>query len=160
MWTMLIMIGVFALLGGGAGYFMADAKLNDGDFRFEYYGSSTFGEMVDIRNISQYAIILGILLIVVGVILYAASVSKRSAASGYRYRETEGMEDAQLRRGALRYCANCGQPLTTGGEFCPYCGYRNVETVRRCSCCGSILDDDAIFCSNCGTKYQSQEENP
>lgn len=30
MWPMLVIVGVFTLLGGGAGYFVADSKLNDG----------------------------------------------------------------------------------------------------------------------------------
>lgn len=153
MWSMLIMIGVFALLGGGAGYFMADGKLNDGDFRFEHYGSSTFSDMVNIRNISQYAIIIGILLIVVGVILYAVSASKRNSGPKVSASPVGNGVPAAERR----YCTSCGQPLTTGGRFCPYCGNENTETVRRCTC-GSILDDDAVFCPSCGKKYQVEEE--
>ena len=155
MWPMLVIVGVFTLLGGGAGYFVADSKLNDGDFRFEHYGSSTFGEMIDLRNISQFAIILGVLLIVVGVVLYAVSVSKHNSKSGGSGHSGEWVPTVQPQPGAVRFCVNCGKPLTAGGKFCPYCGHESLETVRRCAC-GSILEDDAIFCPDCGKKYQTQ----
>lgn len=70
-----------------------------GDFRWEHYGSSTFGEMVDLRNISQFAIILGVLLIVVGVVLYAVSVSKHNSKSSGSGHGGEWMSNVQPQPG-------------------------------------------------------------
>ena len=154
MWSTMIILGVLALLGGGGGYFMADAKLNDGDFRWEHYGSSTYGEMVNLRNISQYAIVIGILLIIIGVILYAVNASKQNGGV-----KQSSFSSANINSASSGInCSFCGKTLAIGGKFCPHCGKEHKETARRCTC-GTLLDDDAIFCTKCGRKYVTPEED-
>lgn len=144
--------GVVALIGGGIKYFIADRKLKDGDFWSRYYGRSEYTEMVDLRNIGKYAIIIGVLLIVVAVILYATRNIRRSASGSVGTKKGASLP----RKEPVRYCANCRHPLATGGKFCPNCGSENVETVRRCIGCGAELKSGAVFCTACGTKNEKE----
>lgn len=144
--------GIIALIGGGIGYFVADRRLKDGDFWSRYYGRSEYTTMVDLRNIGRYAIVIGVLLVVVGVILYATRNNRRSTASGSVGKANMKRGAPLPRKEAARFCADCGRPLTASGSFCPFCGSRNTETVRRCAGCGAELKSDAVFCPACGTK--------
>lgn len=145
--------GGVALAFGGIGYFVADGKLSDPAFLWDYYGDSQYEFMIDLRNIGHYAMIVGVLLIAVGVVLYAVNAGKRSAGADHASPSVERKPVARPKKKAERYCANCHQPLTTEGKFCPHCGSQLVPAERRCVC-GVLLDENARFCPECGTKYE------
>lgn len=77
----LVVIGILMLLGGGAGYIYSNGNLNDGDFWWDHYGSRTYNEMVNLRDTSVMIIVVGVVLVVIGLILYASK--KNRAASRY-----------------------------------------------------------------------------
>lgn len=146
-------LGAVALVGGGLGYFVADGKLNDPEFWWEQFGDSQYEFMIDLRNIGRYAMIVGVLLIVVAVALYAVNASKRNAGADRAVPAPARKTPVQPQQETIRYCAKCHQPLTTGGNFCPHCGSETALAERRCVC-GALLDESANFCPECGTKYE------
>lgn len=147
--SMMISFGVIALVGGGAGYFIANGKLNDASWLWKKYGSDDYQAMVRLKDIGLYAIIIGILLIVVGIILYAVNSSREKSQKTNIYY----VQQQRPVQNATRFCCHCGNPLPTDGKFCPSCGSENETVQRQCSC-GTVLEDGAVFCPNCGQKYQ------
>lgn len=51
--------------------------------------------------------------------------------------------------GGMKFCTNCGNPLTPDMMFCPKCG---TKQIRVCPNCQTPLMPDAMFCHKCGTK--------
>ena len=51
--------------------------------------------------------------------------------------------DGQMR------CPNCQCP-SSGGRFCPECGFDMASTHKGCPACGSVMPRAARFCTDCG----------
>lgn len=56
-------------------------------------------------------------------------------------------------------CKSCGQPVLPDTNFCPHCGYSEINSRGvavpeiRCNKCGSVIPPEAKFCDNCGDEY-------
>lgn len=151
--SFLITIGVLALIGGGAGYFFANGKLNDASWLWKKFGSEEYQNMVTLKDIGTYVIIIGIVMIVVGVILYAVYASQRKRNVPPQMTFIQQPPAQPTAQAATRVCSYCGKALPADGKFCPNCGGENEITKRQCSC-GTVLEDGMAFCPNCGQKYQ------
>ena len=49
-------------------------------------------------------------------------------------------------------CPNCEAPLASNAKFCPECGTKLKNAVRRCPHCEAKLPPGAKFCPECGEK--------
>jgi hypothetical protein len=52
-------------------------------------------------------------------------------------------------QGDTTCCPNCQSP-TSGGRFCPECGFDMASTHKSCPSCGSVMPRAARFCTDCG----------
>lgn len=156
--SFLITIGVIALVGGGAGYLIANGKLNDASYLWKKFGSEEYQNYVTLKDVGTYAIIIGILMIIVGVVLYAVYASQKknqNVAPRVTYIQQPTVQPTA--QTATRVCSYCGKALPADGKFCPNCGGEcggENEVARRQCSCGTVLEEDMAFCPNCGRKYQ------
>lgn len=49
-------------------------------------------------------------------------------------------------------CPNCSAP-SSGGRFCPECGFDMASTHKSCPSCGAMAPRQARFCTDCGHGY-------
>ena len=55
-------------------------------------------------------------------------------------------------RADLRFCENCGAPLSADAAFCDECGTPVPVDDTKCSNCGYVFERPGKFCPKCGTK--------
>lgn len=157
--TALLVIGIILAAGGGAGYIYANGNLNDGDFWWDHYGTRSYTDMVQTRDLSMYALIGGGLLIFVALIFLAV----KKANQGKAVNVTPAAPAAPVPAPAPvsvsvsvgGVCPGCGAPVRAGQRFCGKCG-RDLtkKTARICPACGAELGEDDVFCPGCGAKYE------
>lgn len=55
-------------------------------------------------------------------------------------------------RADIRFCENCGAPLSADAAFCDECGTPVPVDDTKCSNCGYVFERPGKFCPKCGTK--------
>ena len=55
-------------------------------------------------------------------------------------------------RADVRFCENCGAPLSADAAFCDECGTPVPVDDTKCSNCGYVFERPGKFCPKCGTK--------
>lgn len=164
--TALLVIGILLAAGGGAGYVYANGNLNDGDFWWDHYGTRSYTDMVQTRDLSMYALIGGGILIFVALIFLAVKKANQGKAVNVTVSApAPGAAAASVAAAAAPaaapapaggVCPGCGAPVKPGQRFCGKCGRDLTQKEKRvCSACGTELGADDVFCPGCGAKYES-----
>ena len=105
----------------------------------------------DIRSRSAdiFAALLAVLLVavfnVIGLLIYILVRPKQTLAEQYDRALEEEILLQELEQSPT--CHNCGRPVKSDWQYCPYC---EAELKRPCPQCGYLLEPDWKRCPKCG----------
>lgn len=125
----LVLFGIIMLLGGGAGFLFFDYYLRYLDnFTIEHHVNELYSiDYAGVKMTCLFSIIIGILLIICSVILYATKNNDRNKVSLTLQDNLNRTETVN----AIQFCRICGQQLSATDYFCSRCGNRVMGAPNK-----------------------------